>query len=67
MLQTARRLKKEVQKGTRQIKESKAEKTKERWRGKRLHGHLPRNLDEKLVDIEHAYRWLTLGEKQKVQ
>jgi hypothetical protein len=23
-----------------------AEKTKERWHGKRMHGHLPRSLDE---------------------
>ena len=30
------------------------EKTKERWQGKRMHGQLPRNLDEKLVDIEQS-------------
>jgi hypothetical protein len=23
-----------------------------------MHGQLPRNLDEKLVDIEQSYRWL---------
>jgi len=46
VLKTARRLKTEVQRGTRQ----KAEKTKERWRGKRIHGQLPRNLNEKLAD-----------------
>jgi len=43
---------------------------KERWHGKRMHGQLPRNLDEKLVDIEQSYRWLNLAtsrEKQKVQ
>ena len=51
MLQTARYLKAEVQRETK-IKESIAEKTKERWHGKRMHGQLPRNLDEKLVDIE---------------
>ena len=37
------------------------EKTKERWQGKRMHGQLPRNLDEKLVDIEQSYRWLKSG------
>ena len=44
------------------IKESIAEKTKERWHGKRTHGQLPRNLDEKLVDIELSYRWLKSGD-----
>ena len=51
-------------------KKNVAEKTKERWHGKRLHGQLPRNLDEKLVDIEQSYRWLKSGDikgKQKVQ
>ena len=43
-------------------KESIAEKTKERWHGKRMHGQLPRNLDEKLVDIEQSYRWLKSGD-----
>ena len=38
MVQTARSLKRELQEGTRQIKGSIAEKTKERWRGKRMHG-----------------------------
>ena len=38
LLQTATRLKTEVRKGTRHIKESIAEKTKERWRGTRIHG-----------------------------
>jgi len=23
-----------------------------------MHGQLPRNLDEKMVDIEQSYRWL---------
>ena len=53
VLQTTRCLKTEVQKETRKMKDSIAEKTKERWHGKRMHGQLPRNLDEKLVDIEH--------------
>jgi len=44
------------------MKESIAEKTKERWHGKRMHGQLPRNLDEKLVDIEQSYRWLKSGD-----
>jgi len=38
-----------------------AEKTKERFHGKRMHGQLPRNLDEKLVDIEQSCRWLKSG------
>jgi hypothetical protein len=58
VLQTSRRLKTDVQRGTRQIKHSIAEKTKERWRGKMMHGQLPRTLDEKLVDTEQSYRWL---------
>ena len=61
MLQTARCLKAEVQRETK-IKESIAEKTKERWHGKRMHGHLPRNLDEKLVGTEQSYRWLKSGD-----
>jgi len=40
------------------MKESLVEKTKERWQGKRMHGQLPRNLDEKVVDTEQSYRWL---------
>jgi hypothetical protein len=60
VLQTARCLKAEVQRETK-IKEI-AEKTKERWYGKRMHGQLPRNLDEKLVDIEQSYRWLKSGD-----
>jgi hypothetical protein len=30
--------------------------------GKRMHGQLPRNLDEKLVDIEESYLWLKSGD-----
>ena len=44
------------------MKDSIAEKTKERWHGKRMHGQLPRNLDEKLVDTEQSYRWLKSGD-----
>ena len=58
VLQTTRRLKTDVQTGTRQIKHSTAENTKERWRGKMMHGQLLRALDEKLVNIEQSYRWL---------
>ena len=62
VLQRARCLKTEVQKESRKVKDSIAEKTKERWQGKRMHGQLPRNLDEKLVDIEQSYRWLKSGD-----
>ena len=44
------------------IQDSIAEKTKERWHGKRMHGQLPRNVDEKLVDIEQSYWWLKSGD-----
>ena len=57
MLQTARFLKTKVKKETRKMKDSIAQKN-ERWHGKRMHGQLPRNLDEKLVEIEQPYRWL---------
>jgi hypothetical protein len=46
----------------RKMKDSIAEKTKERWHGKRMHGQMPRSLDEKLVDIEQSYRWLKYGD-----
>jgi len=39
-----------------------AEKTKERWHGKRMHEQLLRNLDKKLVDMEQSYRWLKSGD-----
>jgi hypothetical protein len=61
MMQTARNLRTDLQKGTRQIKDSIAEKAKGRWRGKRMHGQFPRSLDEKLVDSEQSYRWLKFG------
>jgi hypothetical protein len=62
VLQTTRCLRREVQRETRNMKDSIAEKTKERWHRKRMHGQLPRNLDEKLVDIEQLYRWLKSGD-----
>ena len=39
------------------MKDSIAEKTKERWHGKKMHGQLPRKLD-----IEQSYRWLKSGD-----
>jgi uncharacterized membrane protein YhiD involved in acid resistance len=62
MLQTARCLKTEIQRETRKIKNNIAEKTEERWQGKRMHRQLPHNLDEKLVDIVQSYRWLKSGD-----
>ena len=62
MFKRARCLKVEVMKETRKVKESIAEKTKERWQGKRIHGQFPRNLNEKMVDIEKSYRWLKSGD-----
>jgi len=56
LLQTARRLKTELQRGTWKIMESIAEKTKEKWQGKWMRGHLPHNVEEKLVDNEQSYR-----------
>ena len=44
------------------MKDTTVEKTKERWHGKRMHEQLPRNLDEKLVDIEQSFRWLKSGD-----
>ena len=61
VLQTARCLKAEVHRETK-IKERIAQKTKERWHGKKMHGQLPRNVDEKLVDIEQSHRWLKSGD-----
>jgi hypothetical protein len=62
VLQTARYLKTEVQRETRKIKDSIAEKTKEKWHGKRMHRQLPCSLEKKLVDIEQLYRWLKYGD-----
>ena len=62
VLQTTRCLKTEVQREIRKMKGSIAEKRKERLHGKRMHGQLPRSLDEKLVDIEQSYRWLKPGD-----
>ena len=51
-LHTARCLKTEVLRETRKMKDTIEEKTKGRWHRERMHGQLPRNLDEKLVEIE---------------
>ena len=58
LLQTARSLKTELQRGTRQIDNIIAENTEEQWQGKKIHGQLPNNLDEKLMDNEQSYNWL---------
>jgi hypothetical protein len=55
MLHTARHLRRELQRGTRQIKDSTAQNTKEGWRGKRMHVQFPYKLDKKLVDNEQSY------------
>jgi len=61
LLQIARCLKAEVQRETK-LKESIAEKTKERWHEKRMHGQLQRNLDEKMVDTGQSYHCLKSGD-----
>jgi hypothetical protein len=50
VLQTAGCLKTEVQSG-----EYSTENKKGKWQGKRIHGQLPCNFDEKLVDNERSY------------
>jgi len=62
LLETARCLKTEVQRETRKMEDSIVEKTKEKWHRKRMYGQSPRNLDERLVDIEQSYRWLKSGD-----
>jgi hypothetical protein len=47
VVRTARSLKRELQKGTRQMKDSAAEKKKERWQGQWMHGQFPCNLRRK--------------------
>jgi IS30 family transposase len=70
MIKTARNTTRELQRGTRQIKDLIAEEIKEMWQGKRMQGQFPRNLLEKLVDNEQSYRWLNFGDikgEQRVQ
>jgi len=55
MLQTARSLKRELQKRVRGIKDSTEEKTKEILRGKKFRRQFAHNLEEKLVDNEQSY------------
>ena len=63
MLQTARSLRTELQRGTRQIQDRIAEKAKEGWQVK-MRGQMPSNLNEKLVVNERSYRWLKFGDIQ---
>jgi hypothetical protein len=43
-------------------KDSIAQKTKERWQGRRMLEHFPHNTDEKLVDNEWSYQWQKFGD-----
>jgi len=38
-------------------KDSIAQKTKEKWQGRRMHGHFPHNIDKKLMGYEQSYQW----------
>jgi hypothetical protein len=60
-VQAARSLRTELRKGTRQIKDSIAEKTKEKWRRKRVYRQFLCSKDKKLVDNEQSYQWLKFG------
>jgi hypothetical protein len=62
VLHRASSLERELQRGKRQTKDIMSENRKRRWQGKRLNGQFPRSLETKLVDIEHPYRWLKLGD-----
>jgi hypothetical protein len=56
LLQTANTLKKCFQSETKQIKNIITQNIKGKWEEKRMHGQIPRSLDEKLVDKEQFYR-----------
>jgi len=62
MLHTARSLRRELQRGIRQIKDSTAQNRKERWQGKRMHVQFLYKLDKKKVHNEQSYRWLKFGD-----
>ena len=62
ILQIAICLKRELQRGTRQINDSTVQKSKERWQGKRMYRKFSHNLDEKLVDNEQSCKWLKFGD-----
>jgi hypothetical protein len=62
MLQAVRCLKRELQRGTRQIKNRIAEKTKERWQRTRMHGQFPRYFGKKLVDNEGSNQLPKFGD-----
>jgi hypothetical protein len=55
MLQTARRLNAELHRGMKQIMDSIAGKTKDRWQDKKKQGQFTRNFEEKLVGKEQSY------------
>jgi hypothetical protein len=50
LLQTANKFKKYFQSETKQIKNVITQNMKGNWEEKRMHGQIPRSLDEKLVD-----------------
>ena len=56
MLQTARRLRTELQRGAKRITSKQGRKRKKEW--EKMHGKFPRNLHEKRVDKEQSYGWL---------
>jgi hypothetical protein len=43
-------------------KDSIAQKMKERWQGRRMHGHFPHNIDEVLLSNERSYNWRKFGD-----
>lgn len=55
-------LQRELQRGSRQINDSLAQKTKEGWQGRRMHGHFPHDMDGKLVGNEQSYQWQKCGD-----
>jgi hypothetical protein len=61
LIQTANKCKKYFQNETKQIKNI-TQNMKGKWEEKGMHGQFPRSLDEKLVDKEQSYRWLTFGD-----
>jgi hypothetical protein len=69
MLHTARSLRRELQRGTRQVKESIAQNTKGGWCGKRMHVQFPHKLDKKnwwiKTVISMAEVWRRQGRNRK--
>jgi ribosomal protein L11 methylase PrmA len=58
LLQTANKLKKSSQSGTKQIKNIITQNIKGKWEEKWMHGQFPRSLDEEFVDKKQSYRRL---------